>query len=253
MKRTIAILSVMLLINGIQAQEAANIYPPLTIKGNSIFLPGKQLDLNADGFPAMLQTSLKLVTEPIHFHLPRLANHKDIKFKTGTLDISKAAPDKVSWTANNTSDSLDMQVKGSLNLHGKMVYVVKITALNDIDLENIRLHIPMTPEAAKYVKGLNQKGDERDPVIDWKWTATSKKEAVVWIGDPAGGLLYTLENQGYKHTPASWSNGDKGGVHIEQKGKAILADNYSGEHHMKKGDVLYYNFAMSITDQQNKK
>ncbi|WP_316810970.1 glycoside hydrolase domain-containing protein [Pedobacter heparinus] len=253
MKRTIALLSVMLLVNSIQAQEVEASYPPLTVKGNSIYLPGKQLDLNADGFPAMVQTSFKLVTEPIHFHLPRLVNHKDIKFKSGALDISKPTPDKVNWMVNNTSDSLDMEVKGSLNLHGMMIYVVKITALNDIDLENIRLHIPFTPEAAKYVKGLNQKGDERDPAIDWKWSATGKKEAKVWIGNPAGGLLYTLENNGYKNTPASWSNGDKGGVHIEQKGKAILADNYSGERHLKKGDVLYYNFNMSITAHQNTK
>lgn len=253
MRRTIALLSILLLASNIQAQEVDTAYPPLTIKGTSIYLPGKQLDLNTDGFPAMVQTSFKLITEPIHFHLPRLTNHKDIKFKNGAIDISKPAPDKVTWIANNTSDSLNMEVRGSLNLYGRMAYIVKITALNDINLENIRLHIPSTPEAATYVKGLNQKGDKRDSAIEWKWTATDKKEATVWIGDPAGGLLYTLENKGYKNTPSSWSNGDKGGIHIEQKGKAILADNYSGERHLKKGDILYYNFSMSITAQQNTK
>jgi hypothetical protein len=247
MKQTIALLFAVLFVKSIQAQEAGASYPPLTVKGTSIFLPGKQLDLNTDGFPAMVQTSFKLITEPIHFHLPRLANHKDIKLKSASFVILKPAPDKVSWTVNNTSDSLNMEVKGSLNLYGQMTYVVKITALNDIDLDNIRLHIPFTPEAAKYVKGLDQKDEERSPVIDWKWRAAGKDQAKVWIGDMAGGLLYTLEDNQHKTIPVSWSNGDKGGIHIEQKGKAILADNYSGKHHMKKGDIGYYNFNILIT------
>lgn len=253
MKQIITLSIILFLFKNSRAQDLQASYPPLTIKGTSIYLPGKQLNLNTDGFPAMIQTSFKLITEPIHFHIPRLANHKDIKFKSTPLDISKGRPDQVSWIVKNASDSLDMEVNGSLNLHGKMIYIIKITALNNIDLENIRLHIPFTPEAAKYVKGLNQKGDERDPVIDWKWGATGKDQAKVWVGDITGGLLYTLEDNQHKTAPTSWSNGDKGGIHIEQKGKAILADNYSGEHRMKKGDVLYYNFSMSITASQKTK
>lgn len=247
MKQIIALTFILFLAKDIQAQETATIYPPLTVKGTSIFLPGKQLDVNTDGFPAMIQTSFKLITEPIHFHIPRLANHKDIKFKSTALAISKSAPDKVTWMVNNTSDSLNMEVKGSLNLYGQMSYVVKITALNNIDLENIRLHIPITPEAAKYVRGLHQTSDERVPAIDWKWATTGKDQSKVWIGNTTGGLQYTLQDNKHKALPISWSNGDKGGIHIEQKGKAILADNYSGEHHMKKGEVLYYNFSMQIT------
>lgn len=253
MKQTIALLAVLLFAQRIHAQEVAPTYPPLTVKGTSIYLPGKQLDLNTDGFPAMVQTSFKLVTEPIHFHITRLANHKDIKLKSEPLAILKPAPDKVSWTVNNTSDSLDMEVKGTLNLYGQMNYTVKITATNNIDLENIRLHIPFTPEAAKYVKGLNQKEGERAQAIDWKWAAANKEQAEVWIGDVTGGLLYKLTDQKQKTKPQSWSNNELGGIHVEQKGKAILADNYSGEHRLKKGEVLYYNFSMTITAQTDKK
>jgi hypothetical protein len=253
MKQTIVLVLVVLFAKSIYAQDLAPAYPPLTVKGTSIYLPGKQLDINTDGFPAMVQTSFKLVTEPIHFHITRLANHKDIKLKNEAFVISKAAPDKVSWKVKNSSDSLDMEVKGSLNLYGQMSYIVKITALNNIDLENIRLHIPFTPEAAKYVKGLSQKDGERAQAVDWKWTAANKDQAEVWVGDVAGGLLYRLTDQKHKNKPQSWSNNDQGGIHIEQKGKAILADNYSGEHHLKKGNTLYYNFSMTITAQADKK
>lgn len=253
MKLTIALLLVLFFVKNGQAQEVNTSYRPLTVKGTNIYLSGKQLDLNTDGFPAMIQTSFKLITEPIHFHIPRLSNHKDIKFKSSALVISKAAPDKVTWTVNNTSDSLDMEIKGSLNLYGLITYAVKITALNNIDLENIRLHIPFTPEAAKYVRGLNQKVNERAPSIDWKWIASEKDQAKVWVGDIGGGLLYELTDRKHKTKPVSWSNDNKGGVHIEQKGKAILADNYSGERQMKKGDVLYFDFSLQIVAKENTK
>nr|WP_121273661.1 glycoside hydrolase domain-containing protein [Pedobacter schmidteae] len=248
MKQTIALLLILFLAKNIQAQDTPPVtYPPLTIKGYSIYLSGKQLDLNLDGFPAMVQTSFKLITEPIHFHLPRTSNHKDIKLKIEPILFSRKVPKKINWTVKNTSDSLNMEVKGNVDLSGKMDYAVKITALQDIDLDNIRLHIPFTPEAAKYVRGLHQTSDERAPAIDWKWATTGKDQSKVWVGNTNGGLQYILQDNKHNALPVSWSNGDKGGIHIEQKGKAILADNYSGEHHMKKGEVLYYNFSMQIT------
>lgn len=57
-------------------------HTPPCCERKSISLPGKQLDINTDGFPAMIQTSFNLVTEPIHFHVINAMNHKDIKWKT---------------------------------------------------------------------------------------------------------------------------------------------------------------------------
>ncbi|MEJ0106364.1 MAG: glycoside hydrolase domain-containing protein [Bacteroidota bacterium] len=47
--------------------------------------------------------------------------------------------------------------------------------------------------------------------------------------------------------PASWGNETKGGINISEKNNSIVADNYSGERGMKKGDTLYYNFNLLIT------
>jgi hypothetical protein len=74
------------------------------------------------------------------------------------------------------------------------------------------------------------------------------------------GLQYSLHDENYVRPlntnfylqkplllPTSWGNGTNGGIDIGEKGKSILANNYSGERSMKKGDVLNYNFNLLIT------
>lgn len=219
----------------------------LTVNEKTLSFPGTQVVLNPDGFPAMIQTSFKLITEPIHFHLPASANHKDIKLKNGELKFSAQKTDEAKWSVKNTSDSLIMQVNASFNTKGLLTYRVEVIALDDIDLDNIRLHLPITPEAAKSIKGLGLKEQSRPEAVDWKWANGHKGDDKVWIGSTGGGIQYWLTGRQPKTAPSGWSNSGKGGIHVEQKGKAILADNYSGEHHLKKGEALSYNFSMLIT------
>ncbi|SMC54534.1 glycoside hydrolase domain-containing protein [Pedobacter nyackensis] len=248
MNRTIALFLFILLAKSAAAQ---NVSTALVLKDKSISMSGKQLDINTDGLPAMIKTSFNLVTEPIHFHVVNASTHKDIKWKNGESDFKSTKKGQVSWTVKNTSDSLNMDINGVIKADGMLTYTVKITALNDINLENIRLHIPFTTEAAKSIKGLGIKEGLRPEVVDWKWNAGNVNQDEVWVGNVSGGLQYKLTDQQHKNRPVSWSNEGQGGIHIEQKGKAILADNYSGEHHMKKGDILYYNFNMLITSTPN--
>lgn len=244
MKQFIALCCILLLATNIKAQKNVGQARVLVVKEKNISMQGKQIDLNADGLPAMISTSFNLVTEPIHFHVINASDHKDIKWNNGTLHIKKQSPGEVSWVVKNTSDALNMDVEGAIKPDGELNYTVKVTALNDIDLENIRLHLPFTTETAKLVKGLGKKEEIRPEVIDWKWNKAMEK---LWIGNVNGGLQYVLTDNKHRTFPKSWANNGNGGIHIEQKGKAILADNYSTEQHMKKGDVLYYNFSMLIT------
>ena len=251
MNKIIALCFILLLVNRSEAQKKNTLATTLTVNEKNISMPGKEIDLNADGFPAMIKTSFNLVTEPVHFHVVKASSHKDIKWKSGPLEIKTQKPQKVSWAVKNTSDSLNMDVEGTIKPNGTLVYTVKIIALNDINLDNIRLHLPFTNEAAKYIKGLGNEQSPRPEAVDWKWNAGNAGQNKVWVGDVSGGLQYELTDQKHKAIPASWANDGQGGIHIEQKGKAILADNYSGEHHMKKGDILYYNFSMLITAANN--
>lgn len=252
MKKIITLCFVLLIVNRSEAQKNTNTLPVLTVKEKNISMLGKQIDINSDGLPAMIHTSLNLVTEPVHFHVINASNHKDIKWKNGELKIKSRQAQKVNWAVKNTSDSLNMDVEGLMKSDGTLNYVVKVTALSDLNLENIRLHLPFTPEATKYIKGIGYEERLRPEAVDWKWDADHTASAKVWLGDANSGLQYQLTDQKHKATPASWSNKQHGGIHIEQKGKAILSDNYTGALHLKKGDVLYYNFTMLITNASDK-
>nr|MDQ6890664.1 DUF6067 family protein [Bacteroidota bacterium] len=148
----------------------------------------------------------------------------------------------------------------SLEFDGFVAYIVKVTALEDVGFKEITMQIPFKKDATKYMMGLGQKGGNRPENFEWKWDVTRKNQDGAWIGNVNAGLQYSLRDEKYVRPlntnfylqkplllPTSWGNGDKGGITIAEEGTSILANNYSGERHMKKGDVLYYNFNLLIT------
>jgi hypothetical protein len=147
-----------------------------------------------------------------------------------------------------------------MEFDGYISYTVKLTAIKDASLKDIRLEIPFAPAAAQYMMGLNLKGGARPQQCDWKWDVAHKNQDGAWIGSVNAGLQYSLRDEKYARPlntnfylqkplllPSSWGNDNKGGISISEKGNAVLANNYSGERIMKKGDALYYNFTLLIT------
>lgn len=254
-----------------QKNEVIAPYIPLVIKDQTISLLGRQISLNKDGLPAQIQTfftpemtelsatAKDILTEPIHFHVTD-ADHKDISWKNGPVNFTEKQPGTVQWNTINTSDKLTMQVNGTVEFDGFLSYTVQLTAQQDISLDDVRLHIPFTEGASKYMMGLGLKGGNRPDTLKWKWDVANKNQDGAWIGDVNAGLQYSLRDQHYVRPlntnfylqkplilPSSWGNEGKGGIQVFKKGKAVLSDNYSGARMMKKGDTLYYNFTLLIT------
>jgi hypothetical protein len=260
-------------LNSTQAQENTVIapYTPLQVKDNIISLLGRKLELNDDGFPAQIQTFFtkemtgytpdpnNILTEPLHF-TASTADAKNIEWKKNGLQFTRKDAGTVQWKATNTSDVLQMDVDASLEFDGFVVYSVKITAINDVQLKDIALQIPFSKTASKYMMGLGQKGGNRPDDFEWKWDVATKNQDGAWIGNVNAGLQYSLRDEKYTRPlntnfylqkplllPESWGNANKGGVSISEKNNSVLVSNYSGERKMKKGDVLYHNFTLLIT------
>ncbi|MBS1920491.1 MAG: hypothetical protein JST17_09570 [Bacteroidetes bacterium] len=247
-------------------------YTALKVKDSVISLLGRKVILRNDGFPAQIQTFFtpemtsvstkpnNLFTEPLHFHFDHSAGNETLHWKSKGLIFTKKDPGTVTWKAINTSESLQMEVDGSLEFDGFMSYKVKVTALQDISLDGIEFHLPMQPESAKYFMGLGLKGGNRPDSIHWKWDVAHKNQDGAWIGNVNAGLQFSLRDENYIRPlntnfylqkplllPTSWGNDNKGGIDIFQKGKAVLVNAYSGSRMMKKGETLYYNFNLLIT------
>jgi hypothetical protein len=260
-------------LNSTMAQNNTVIapYTPLAVKNSTVDLLGRKVEVNSDGFPKQIQTFFtpemteyattpnNLLTEAIHFHFLN-AGGKNIKLKSGGLQFTKQEPGTVQWKATSSNDSLKMEVSASIEFDGFMAYTVKVEALNDIDLKDITMHIPFKRDVAKYMMGLGQKGGYCPENFEWKWDVAHKNQDGAWIGNVNAGLQYSLRDDKYMRPlntnfylqkplilPSSWGNGDKGGIKVKDDGKAVLANNYSGERKLHKGDVLYYNFNLLIT------
>ncbi len=246
-------------------------YTPLQKTGNEISLLGRKVTIDKTGFPAQMQSYFTqemtgvgnqpkdLLTEPIHFHFTK-SDAKDITFTSSSIDYTAQSEGTISWQVKNISPEIEMDVNASLEFDGFINYRVKVIALQDVGFNNISLHIPMQPGIAKYMLGLGNTGQKRPDSINWKWNVATQNQDGAWLGDVNAGLQFSLRDQHYVRPlntnfylqkplllPASWGNDNKGGIHISQKGKAVLVDNYSGMRSMKKGDTLYYNFRMLFT------
>ena len=195
-----------------------------------------------------------LLYEPIHFHLTRQSNSKDISLKPGVVSFTERSAGTVSWQCTNISDSLEMQIQALLEFHGSMKYTVKLIAREDISFKDIVMHIPFQKDQTKYLMSPGEKAGIRPEKVTWKWDIATKDQDGIWIGNVNAGLQYTLHDEQYvlpqtkpAPLPRSWSNSGKGGIEVGIKGASMLANNFSGDRNMKKGDTLYYNFTLLIT------
>jgi len=245
-------------------------YTPLVVKGKEISLLGRKVILNADGLPAQIQTFFSpemtdyttapknILTNPMQFTANNTA------FSTSAANhhfaFTKQQKGTVEWTATTSSNQVEMQVNGSIEFDGFMVYNVKMTALENIDLNDIQLNMPLSKLAAKYMMGLGQKGGFRPAQFDWVWDVATKNQDGAWIGDVNAGLQFSLRDENYVRPlntnfylqkplllPTSWGNNNKGGIHITENNNTVLVNNYSGARHLNKGESLYYNFTLLIT------
>jgi len=260
-------------LNSTMAQENTIIPPyiPLVVKGKTISLLGRKVELNNDGFPKNIQafftpemTSFSdrpksVINQPIQF-VCKDDKANVVVWKNRGVKFTETTAGTVSWEAVNSSAAMQMKVNASLEFDGFISYKVAITALGDITLSDIRMNIPMSPDAAKYMMGLGLKGGYRPEKFDWKWDVANKNQDGAWIGDVNAGLQFSLRAENYVrplntnfylqkplNLPPSWGNDGKGGVSISKKDNSVIISNYSGKRTMKKGETLYFNFTLIIT------
>ncbi|HEY8930228.1 MAG TPA: glycoside hydrolase domain-containing protein [Mucilaginibacter sp.] len=253
-----------------QQNDVIKPYTPLVVKGQSISLLGRKMTLAKTGFPQSIltyftqemtsfsATGKEVLNSPIK--LIAASEKGDEVWQPKGVKFTETQPGTVKWEAVNTSAHLQMDVSGSIEFDGFVSYTVKVTALQNVNLNDIRMEIPFNKASAKYMMGLNLKGEKRPASYEWKWDVVHKNQDGAWIGDVNAGLQYSLRDENYVRPlntnfylqkplllPTSWGNDSKGGINISEKNSQVLVNNYSGARSMKKGDVLYYNFTLLIT------
>ncbi len=254
-----------------QANTIIPPYTPIQVKGHEIKILGRKIIIGKDGLPAKIQTFMtpemtsfsktpkEILNSPMQFVVEK-PNGEVSNWKNEAVKFTSKEAGTVEWEAINSTQDLRMILNCSLEFDGFSFCDVKLNALRDIDLKDVRLLLPFNPEASKYMMGLGEKGEKRPDNFKWKWDVAAKNQDGAWLGDVNAGLQFTLRDENYVRPlntnfylqkplilPKSWGNEGKGGINISQNNSIVSVENYSGSRRMKKGEVLHYNFTLLIT------
>lgn len=234
------------------ALKSSKKYVPIKVEEHTIQLKDSKIELDKNGFPKQIytfyrptQNPTKILFENIHFHVVRKSDSKNILLKDGGVKFAKndKKTDRwngiVKWKSSSRNDSLVMEVVGKAKFDGQLTFNVKIMALQAMALKEVTMHIPFVPTLPSIMMGFGVNEGKRPEKVEWKWDGPFKNETGAWLGNEEAGLRYVLKK-------GAWANENRGGVTVGLKGSSMLANNYTGEHEMKKGDVRYYNFMLFI-------
>ncbi|MCC7265409.1 MAG: hypothetical protein IT369_23130 [Candidatus Latescibacteria bacterium] len=250
---------------GIDA-ETVDPYPPLTQQGRRLELLGRSVELGAEGLPAAIITRYdasvqhtgapgqELLASPLRFVAVVGGRAED--FAGGDCQPQFEGSGRASWQVQDAGPHLERRVQATLESDGYLTYRVVLRARAAVDLDDVRLEIPLRPAFARYQMGMGKQGGRRTG--DWHWTwSEARANHMVWLGDVHGGLqcklmyerdiweLYSLAGHGL---PPAWHNEGRGGCRIEEIGATeVRLTAFSGSRHLAAGEELVFRFGLLIT------
>jgi len=246
-------------------------FTPLELDGNTVRCLGRSVAVGRGGFPARVQswfsrevTHLEdkgrdVLTGPISFELE--TPDGNLLLLEGKMPaFTSRAPGLVTWESESTAGPVSLRCRGRMEFDGHLEFEVRVGASKTTELRDVRLQIPVSRAAAKYMMGMEQKGGRRPAQFEWKWDQTKNHDAL-WVGDTHAGVYCSFRDERYARPlntnfylssplvmPRSWCNEGKGGCTIrETGGDTVLITAFSGSRTIREGEELFYNFILMVT------
>lgn len=246
-------------------------YTNLQLQKKTISWLGGDVELNRTGLPQSiithynrkntLDTSLNnpVLSDGMQFIIETANGEATLKPKS--FHFTKKTATEIAWTAKQGNKDFEVTCTGDFGFDGIGNLKIKVKSQKEIQIKDIRLEVPYSEYASKYLMGLGHKGGLRpDSLINWNWNVKLHQDKI-WMGNINAGmnlrfmdnnfirpLVNIYYNLGSLNLPASWGNENKGGIRISpSENNTTMLTAYSGNRTMKKGEELHYNFTMQIT------
>lgn len=246
-------------------------YIPVKINKDIISYLGGTLELASSGLPRQIITQYNQANQ-LDPAISNLMLNNEMRFiietetgeealSNGRIKVTEKTDTHIKWSTVRKNRNFEVICYGTFNFDGFTDYKLQVKALRPIRIKDIRMEVPYTAYASKYMMGLGHKGGFRpDSLINWNWDINRHQDKI-WMGNVNAGLNFCFMDENYVrplvniyyslgklNLPASWGNSMKGGIRISPKQKEeVLLTAYSGERNMQTNDVLNYNFHMLIT------
>lgn len=242
---------------------------PLSLSDYTINCLGRSVTLNTFGFPASIQSfftdevteigedPVEILNAPFRFIIEQ--NRKSLPWKNKSFQFTKKEKGRISWESFNTAGNFDIHCEAFMEFDGFIEYKIKVKALTNTVVNDMRLEIPMNGSVATYWLGMGEKGSSLPKEYSWKWDIQKNQEGF-WMGTVNAGLHCVFRNENYirplntnfYHSkplviPECWNNKGKGGIKFNRKGKEMLIKTYSGSRSIKAGEELTFIFKTSVT------
>jgi hypothetical protein len=247
-------------LNSTAGSEGDPIAPYLPIKAvrvNSFEAAHHQITFNSSGLPADIQHDRKpVLSAPIDFSV--IVNQNAIPFPS-TVSRRELTDGQYTQTSFGTTDNLRINCQTKLDYDGYMRFTVTVDYLESPDgtpflnIDDIRLDIPMAGDRAKYMMGMGLPGCATPLMHTAKWKGPADS---FWIGGVDGGIWCELRGSTYHgpllnlykpEPPLSWNNEGNGGFSILPVNGNTTARVFTGPRTLRAGERLKFEWAMLVT------
>ena len=255
-------------------------YVPVTVSADAVGWLGGTFRLGASGLPVAIathydtQNRLDPATEnavlaaPVRFVVETADGKTDV-FSARNIRLAKVSGGRAEWSAAGTNGDLRIEVSGFMEFDGFADLNIRVATQKNIAVEDIRLEVPYTAYASRYIMGLGRRGgfrhaEEADiSVVEETFTwDTTKHQDALWMGNVNAGLNLKFKDPsnyerplvniyyglGRLRMPESWGNGGKGGIRIADRDDgSVLVTAFSGPRTLTKGETLDFGVEMLVT------
>ena len=245
-------------------------YTPVRVEGRRIGVLGREIVLGPLGLPESIRSNFdiemthlaaqprELLAAPVELVAQSVAGPQ-LRWAGDGMRFTKRAEGVAAWTSRIHAGPLAASIEGSAEFDGNLEFSVALSAKEDIDLDDVRIEIPLRADVARYAMGLGLKGGKAPESFDWKWKVEHNQDGA-WIGDVNAGLQFSLHDDRYSRPlntnfylskplvmPASWANDGRGGCRFRTQKSIYLVECFSGRRHLRAGEVQHYDFRLLVT------
>lgn len=239
-------------------------YPVPKVDGRRIKILGRDIWIGENGLPEQAvsyfdegiylkeEEQRRLLASPMRFSVAGeeiIYDAPVLKQEDGRVDIS----------ACGSSEHFRVNVEGILRYEGSVDYLLTLTALSDIQTEDISLQATLSPDCADYMIGLGAVGGPAHD-LTFYWTAEKHLDCL-FVGAVNAGLRikwkaedYTkpLVNIYYRNQPlnvpeTTWDNHQAGRIIFQNRKNASVIMSNTGLFSMKKGESRLFRFEIHFT------
>ncbi len=229
-------------------------FAPLTVANGKIAFKNRSMTIGDAGLPVSITANgVELLASPMELCADQDGGSEILRGSEPAAVVTAEA-DLVEMHATSASGGVTAEVAAQAEADGIVSFHVRLVSAGDRKLDNLRLRLPLNPEAAQYWMGMEQRGGFRGDAFEWKWNDRYINNAI-WFGAPEAGLQLRLQSPGDPwalwslpiEAGTHWDNRGRGGVRGFEADGSFVVEAYCGALELTAQEPLELRFRLSVT------